>query len=286
MARIQLLDGWRFHPERSTVESILCPPLDSLDEPAIQALYRKDPCNVIRLMASVHPGEPGDGATHLDVWSSHNLLYHDKPALYLIEQSSGSAQDRLTRRGLLLRVPLDEDDLGGEAGSENGVQGELLRMRALRGQVEPTPVLLVPGEESFAPLLESLVSWEATVEVRDEGGVTTRLWVVDRPEALDPIVHSAGGATLYPLGGAARTAAARIYRDEVRSAMEGAGVCPPELGALPVDSLMVALFPVDEEGLRLPADHPLRKAEEAVDAAVATGPFPSVPTGLVLNLFR
>src|SRR5574342_1069476 len=100
MPEIQPFAGVRYQVGEGELSKVLCPPYDVIPPAYRDALYARDPRNVVRLVLNRSEGEAGYaevGETYRR-WLSEGVLAPDpRPALYLLEQSF-TAEGRSLRR--------------------------------------------------------------------------------------------------------------------------------------------------------------------------------------------
>jgi uncharacterized protein (DUF1015 family) len=95
MPDIKPFNGYRFRCEKpDDLARFIAPPYDMIDEPMLDALYAKDPCNTVRITQNKR--EPGDAsnrdrhrraAAFFNEWVKSGVVVRDpEPSLYVYEQ--------------------------------------------------------------------------------------------------------------------------------------------------------------------------------------------------------
>src|SRR5207302_2411065 len=116
MADIRAFRAYRYDLGRvGALGDVVAPPYDVIDPPLQDALYRRSPYNVIRLI--LNKEGPADtaadnrytrAAAHLRDWQREGVLVQDSArALYVYHQDFEVEGRRFTRRGFLARVRLE-----------------------------------------------------------------------------------------------------------------------------------------------------------------------------------
>src|SRR5581483_10373397 len=110
MAEIRAFRAYRYDLGRvGALQDVIAPPYDVIDPPLQDALYAKNPYNVIRLI--LNKEEPGDGehnnrytraSAFLRDWMQKDVLKQDSArSLYVYHQEFEAEGQRYTRRGFL-----------------------------------------------------------------------------------------------------------------------------------------------------------------------------------------
>jgi uncharacterized protein (DUF1015 family) len=228
----------RFDPARVDLGGVLAPPYDVISDEQRRALYARDLRNVVRIDAG--QDQPGDrpgvddrhtrAAGHLQAWLRLGILVRDpRPAVYVTDHEF-VAEDgrRRTRRGLAARTPAlpwgEAAVLPHERTLRGPKEDRLALMRATRMQTSAVFALWdrAPGiEEALAAATDRPPDACGTAdgEVDRE---SHRLWVVDDPVLLGPLLEALAPARLYVADGHHRFETAAAYAAERRAAEPGA----------------------------------------------------------------
>ncbi len=87
MPSIKPFAAVRYNPSMVDPAVVVAPPYDVIDDPLREALYRRDPRNIVRLILAKGADPYADAARDLGRWMRDGLLAADaEPALYLLEQ--------------------------------------------------------------------------------------------------------------------------------------------------------------------------------------------------------
>jgi uncharacterized protein (DUF1015 family) len=140
--------GLRYAPEKvSGLAEVTSPPYDAIGQGSESRLLAADPHNVVRLiLPHAGPAAGGGGsqaaAETLRSWITQGILTADaRPAIYVYEQSSGTAPGGVLQRGLIgavrLSPPGDRIVLPHEAVMPGPVTGRRELMEATQANLEP-----------------------------------------------------------------------------------------------------------------------------------------------------
>ena len=149
MPEIQAFRGLRYDLGHvGSLSDVVAPPYDVIDPELQEQLYRKHPCNVVRLILNrIEPGDddevnnrytPGEAASSRTGRSEGVLFTEADPAIYVYHQEFTYAGATYTRRGFMARhaavavrrgpgLPARGDPVRAEgrpADADHGLQGE------------------------------------------------------------------------------------------------------------------------------------------------------------------
>ena len=299
---VQLLPfcGWRYDLSQvGALSEVLAPPAELIEESLQRELYRRHPCNSVRLVSNRE--EPGDTSSadrtnraddFLRLWKRERILIreHDS-ALYVVETTFRFEGLELSRWTVtvLLRLPdaADSRAFAGDVGSDDLVRERLALRRACRAGFEPVVGLLEDGagtgaeSESFPDLLESLVRQVPPIECLVDDGTRHRLWPLAEREARSVIADRFTNLSMQLISGATEYAAAIQYRDELIAA--GRMTDPND----PAQFVMACLISVEDPCLMVtcPTTHepdflPSARRSELLRTS-GLRIHPPVPVGLV-----
>jgi hypothetical protein len=234
---IQLLPfcGWRFDLSQvGALSEVLSPSFELLDDSARRELYRRHPCNAVRVISNRdEPGDtsPDDRISRTDeffrLWKREGILIreHD-PAFYVVEtafQFEGVSLSRWSVTGLL-RLPEAGETAGlrSEAASAELVQERLALRRRCRAGFVPVIALVSDSDSSstsssLPDMLEVMVRSIPPIESPVEADVRCRLWPLTGRDARNEIMSRMAMQQFVCHSGTAEYAAAVLYRDELIS---------------------------------------------------------------------
>ncbi len=191
------------------LDDLVAPPYDVISPAGIERLAARNPYNVIRL---IRPHEHELAAERLREWRERRVLVREaRPAVWRSEEEyTGPDGIRRTRRGLLARVRLVPYGEGIVLPHERifaaPTETRLSLLRATRTKLSPV-FMLHDGPPS--PPLEGPPDLEAVLD-----GVTTRLWRIDDPEAIDRETLAIAGPLVIADGHHRYDSALRFHEEE------------------------------------------------------------------------
>jgi uncharacterized protein (DUF1015 family) len=220
---------------------VLAPPYDVISASERAALYARDLRNVVRIDAGRDlPGDrPGiedrhtRAAGHLQAWLRLGILVRDpRPAVYVADHEFvADGGTHRTRRGLYLRTPARRWDEAAVLPHERTLRGpkedRLALMRSTRMQTSAVFALWdrAPGiDEALAAATGRPPDAVGTAE-GEVDRETHRLWVVDDPRLMGPVIGALAAARLYIADGHHRFETAAAYAAERHAGDPGA---PPD----------------------------------------------------------
>jgi uncharacterized protein (DUF1015 family) len=223
--------GWRYDVSQvGDLSDVVTPPYDVIDEKQQEDLFKKHPCNFIRL--ELNREEPGDSspdakyarAAHfLKHWKVDGILRQEsEDALYVYSQEFEWEGKTYVRSGFLARVRLEEFGTGNVFPHEQTLSGPKLdRLMLIRAaQANLSPIFgLYPDEDT--PVQQDLdeVCLKLTPSVAtDHLGVIHRLWVIDDHHVINRVRIGLRDKPIFIADGHHRYETALNYRRELQAA--------------------------------------------------------------------
>ena len=218
------------------IDDLVAPPYDVITPEARARLLARSPWNAVRL---VRPDDPAEAARELADWQSRGVLVREeKPAVWLLEEEfTGPDGVRRTRRGIAARARLrpygDGVVLPHEYTFAAPKEARLQLLRATR--VKPSPIFLLHHGRSPAPVGPVPPTLQATLD-----GVTTRLWRMDEPRAIERILAGVEGPLLIADGHHRYESALRFHEED---------------GSEATAHVLAVLVGIEDEGLEIFPTH-------------------------------
>ena len=264
MAQLLPFCGWRFDLSQvGALNEVTAPPTCDIDPDLQHALYRRHPCNVVRLVQSRE--EPGDTSSadrviraddFLRLWKKEGVLLreHDD-CFYICETISppgSSASESASRITIIacLATPRDSSNDIRSVGtvSSEEVQQELELLRCCQAALTPSSGLLSVNNagqtQSLSEQLRAAVARLTPIEMLDDFGIRHRFWPLARPSVSSDLFTRLSHAEVILTGSTAQFAAALLFRDEYESSTHTS--FPNDAAGLH----LVALVPDDDPGIR------------------------------------
>lgn len=219
-----------------TLDRVVAPPHDVIDEAARQRLLAASPYNAVRL---VRPDDVDEAARLLAEWRSDGILRREeRPAVWILEEEfPGPDGFPLTRRGIVARVRLEPYErrvvLPHERTFSRSKSRRLPLLRATRTKLSPVLFLHEgPGPEpAGAPLVEAELD-----------GVRSRLWRIDDLAEAERVLGLVRGRLLIADGHHRYETALRFHEED---------------GSEETAHVLAVLVALDDEGLEIFPTHRL-----------------------------
>jgi len=271
MAQVHPFQAFRYNPQRVPFERVLTQPYDKISTPMQEKYYAADAHNLI----TVEKGRayPTDGpqnsvytraAAALDNWIRDHIVVQDPaPSFYAYSQeyTVPGTGEQLTRRGFIGAGKLEEYSAGIVFRHEHTLSGpkadrlELLRhTRTHTGQLF---MLYSDSQQRIDAILKDVeTSVPSAMQLRDEYGVTHRLWVISDSERTAAIKRVMEEQKLVIADGHHRYETALTFRNERRLHAGGLHPSAPYAPAS-YDYAMMTFVNTCSEGLTILPTHRL-----------------------------
>lgn len=228
MPDIQAFRGLRYDLGHvGSLSDVVAPPYDVIDPDLQQALYKRHPANVIRLI--LNRQEPGDdeessryarAARFLKNWRRERLLQVEgDPAIYVYYQTFHVGGQELTRRGFMARVRLEPFGQGRIFPHEEthaSAKADRLRLtRACQANLSPIFGIYPDPPSAAEPLLDATIAGKTPLEAVDHLGVVHRMWPVTDLKQIAEFTALVGDKPLFIADGHHRYETALNYRQEL-----------------------------------------------------------------------
>ena len=219
MAEIRPFPGIVYRSREKDLAAVLAPPYDVITPEQRDALYERDPHNIVRVVLNRTPGEPGyrEAGDTWARWLREGVLQPDsQPALYLLEQRFAHNGRTLQRLGVLARFRAEDPErriiLPHEHTRAAAKEDRWRVLNATRANFSPI-FLMFPDAGRFKALAADVVSRPAALGFTDDGDVDHRLWRVTEASEIAGFEALLGGVSAYIADGHHRHATALRYRD-------------------------------------------------------------------------
>lgn len=261
MATITPFRGVQYNPARAgSIEDLVCPPYDIISHEQQQALYRRNPYNVIRLEYGLE--SPGDtdtdnrytrAASLLDEWSRDGILRQsEQPAFYVYEMEYPAGRKHRKLRGFVCLVRIENYDTGIVKPHETTLSGpktdRLNLLRACHAGFSQIYSLVSDPAGTIGNALDG-VTGRPQFEVKNSDGVSHRIWTLTDKAAIEVITQELSDRPVFIADGHHRYDTALNYRNERRKA---AGA---PAGEQPYDYVPMFLARMEDPGLTILPAH-------------------------------
>jgi uncharacterized protein (DUF1015 family) len=233
MAEIHAFRAYRYDLGRvGALAEVVAPPYDVIDPVLQDALYARNPYNVIRLI--LNKEEASDSlvnnrytraARFLRDWQQDGILVQDSArALYVYHQEFEVEGRRYTRRGFLARVRLEPFGAGRIYPHEETMAGpkadRLKLFQATAMNLSPVFGLYPDERGDVQDHLDDAVKRAPPLEASDHLGVVSRLWPVTDQKTVSAITGMLGPKPVFIADGHHRYETGLRYLNERRAAGE------------------------------------------------------------------
>jgi uncharacterized protein (DUF1015 family) len=224
MAEVQPLETLRYEPAAvGSLEQVIAPPYDVIDEAQRTELLARSPFNVVEIdLPRANGGDPYMHARDtLHAWLQQGVLVRERePALWVLEQDYVAPDgDRRRRRGFFARVRVEEYGPGRIRPHERthpGPKEDRLRLTlATRANLSPIFSLFPDPDGAAAEALEQMAEEPPFAVAGDHEDTRNTLWRLSDPGAIATLQGALAEAELLIADGHHRYETARVYAEEV-----------------------------------------------------------------------
>src|SRR5215208_4399708 len=219
MADLQPLLTLRYEPSVvGSLEDVIAPPYDVIDDELRAQLAARSPYNVVEIDL---PRSYDQAAATMDDWRERGALVNeDEPAVWVLRQDYAAPDgQRRSRTGVLARMRVDEYGPGRIRPHERthpGPKEDRLNLtRATRTNLSPIFSLFPDAGAAAKKTLAHATSGEPFAVATDHEGTRNTLWRVADRESIAALQAALADAELLIADGHHRYETARVYADEV-----------------------------------------------------------------------
>ncbi len=274
MPEIQAFRGIRYNLGHvGSLSDVVAPPYDVIDDTLQNALYKKHPCNVVRLI--LNRIEPDDDEANnryvragrfLKNWREEGVLFQEAdPAIYVYHQEFEAQGQTFIRRGFMSRVRLERFGQGMIFPHEQTLSKPKIDRMMLtvvcKANLSQVFGLYPDKSCEVQARLDEAIAGQTPLVATDHLGVTNRLWPVTDLAVISAVTGMMGPKPIFIADGHHRYETACDYRDQVYDS----GFLNPEH---PANYVLMQCVAMEDAGLvvlpthRLLADVPELSAEE------------------------
>lgn len=237
------------------LSDVVAPPYDVIDAELQDQLYRRHPCNIVRLILNrIEPGDD-DAANNRYTrarrffrnWLAEGVLAPDPdPALYVYHQQYDYEGHTYTRRSFMARMrvsPFGEGRVFPHEHTQGGPKMDRMMLTAMCKANLSQIFGLYPDPSCEAQsVLEEAAGGQTPVEATDHLGVVHRVWPVTDVAVISQVSALMGPRPVFIADGHHRYETACHYRDQVYDS----GFLSPEH---PANYVLMALVAMEDPGL-------------------------------------
>lgn len=264
MVEVCSFRGWRFDVAQvGDLSDVVTPPYDVIDSKQQDALFKKHPCNFIRL--ELNREEPGDptpetkyerAAGFWKHWRLDGIMRQEpEDAIYVYSQEFEWEGQKYVRSGFLARVRLEEFGAGNIFPHEQTLTGpkadRLNLIRATKANLSPIFGLYPDESGSVQQILDDTCLTLTPSVATDHLGVIHRTWVVTDHNVISRVKAGLRDLPVFIADGHHRYETALNYRRE----LQASGKLNDDLGA--PNFVMMMLVGMQDPGLQILPTHRL-----------------------------
>lgn len=218
--------GWRYTANIS-LDQVLVPPYDVINEQQQAVFYRRHPYNIIRLvLGRTYPEDTPKynrytrAAVTLHTWKQGGILIQDAtPSYYVLRQRFTLEGNTLARVGVIGRFRLQPWRQGiypHEQTFPTAKEDRLALLKATGMHFSPIFALYSDPQHEIAHLLSSVMAQPPVAVFRDDAGVYHELWRVSDPSLVREMQGALRGRTFYVADGHHRYETALAFQQWMR----------------------------------------------------------------------
>ena len=210
-----------------SLSDVVAPPYDVISPELQEDLYKRHPCNVIRLI--LNRREPGDDEANnsyiragrfLKSWRAEGVLFLEAdPAIYVYHQEFATGDRSYTRRGFMARMRVERFGQGMVFPHEETHRApkldRLMLTAVCKANLSQIFTLYPDPSADVQNLLEAAVAGQTPIEATDHLGVVHRLWTVTDVAVISSVAARMGPKPVFIADGHHRYETACDYRDQV-----------------------------------------------------------------------
>ncbi|MDB5386128.1 MAG: hypothetical protein JWM11_1774 [Planctomycetaceae bacterium] len=235
MAEILPFRGWRYDLSQvGDLSDVTAPPYDVISVAGQEDLYKKHPCNVIRLeLTREEPGEGPDAkylraANYLRQWQTDGVLIRDREdCLYAYHQEFNWEGRSYIRTGFLGRIrvePFGEGCVFPHEQTLSGPKADRLHLiKATKTNLSPIFGLFPDDQNLVMEPLDKAIVGVPPLVATDHLGVIHKLWPVHDHAVIQAVRDRMQDKNIFIADGHHRYETANNYRNELAASGQLSG---------------------------------------------------------------
>ncbi len=255
-----------------SISDVIAPPYDVIDPELQEALYKKHPANVIRIILNrVEPGDSGDekyarAAKFVQQWKEQGVLkLDDRPAYYVYHQQFSHDGKTFNRRGFMGRVRLQrfgEGNIYPHEETHPKAKVDRLKLTTATKQNNSQIFGLYPDPTNeVIELLDQATEGVTPIEATDHLGVKHILWPVTDSAVAAKVTALMEDRPMFVADGHHRYETACNYRDQL---IQENGSIPDDH---PANYVMTMLVGMSDPGMIVLPTHRMLRGTEKFSSA-------------------
>jgi len=260
MPEIKSLKGIRYNPERIKITDVLTQPYDQITDEMARDYKNRSPYNFVRLVLTKYAeghnrqNEYKEAKKFIEVWLKEKIFIQDEEcAIYPYWQEFSIDNKNYSRKAFISLVRLEELGKGNILPHEKTLskpkEDRLNLLRITKKDLEPVFLLYTDPKNYVNNLLEERCQDKPLIDVKDDRGVTHKLWRITNPDLTKQVIKTLKDSIFVIADGHHRYETAFNYRNELASIAEDH----------PANYKMIGLVNIEDPGLVILPTHRLIK---------------------------
>ena len=261
MPDIKSFNGIRYNLDKiENLADVVTQPYDQITDRMERGYKEKSAYNFVRLVLTKYAEghdrqkEYADAKRFYDDWLKNEIFVQDKKsAIYPYWQEFSVGEKQYTRKGFMCVVRLEELGKGNILPHEKTLSkpkaDRLNLLRITQKDFEPVFLLYTDAKNIVNKALDKYCKKDPLLEVRDEKGVTHKIWAVDTPASIKKIAAAINDSIFVIADGHHRYETAYNYHNE----LEGIDA------EHPANYKLITLVNIEDPGLVILPTHRLIK---------------------------
>lgn len=259
MPEIKSFRGIRYNPEKiENLADVVTQPYDQITDRMEKAYKDRSPYNFVYLVLTKYADghdrqkEYADAKRYYDEWFKNGVFIQDsKEEIYPYWQEFSIGDKTYTRKGFMCLVGLEALGKGNILPHEKTLSkpkaDRLNLLRITQKDFEPVFLLYTDAKNTVNKALEKHCTHDPLFEVKDEKGVTHKIWSIDAPAVIKKVADTLRDSIFVIADGHHRYETAYNYRSELE------GIDPTH----PANYKLITLVNIEDPGLVILPTHRL-----------------------------
>jgi len=272
MAEVVPFKGILYNVSKVSIEEVLAPPYDIIAPEYKEALYKRNPFNIVRI--DYGKDMPGDNEKnnrysrarkYLETWMQEGILIQgEKPSFYLYTMTYEINNQKKQLAGFLGLLRLEELGKGDvyphECTYSTPKRDRLELLKSCNANISPIFSLYKSKEGNVTALFSRIIKSKPYFESRDDNGAIHKLWQVDNKKDIEIIRKELDNKKIFIADGHHRYETALEYQRVMKT------MVPPHKGQEPFDYVLMFFANMLDKGLTiLPTHRLVREVPEDID---------------------
>jgi uncharacterized protein (DUF1015 family) len=271
MAEVTPFKGVLYNPEKVNADLVTAPPYDVITPEHKEALYQKEPRNIIRVDFgkdsdddNEHENRYTRAAKYLSGWLEEGALIQEKePSFYCYEISYSINSREMKTRGFLGAVKIEELGKGRihphEMTYSKPKSDRLNILRYCQANTSPIFSLYSSKDKLTSSILANIVKEKPFIEAKNGDGFIHRLWKISGKAEIETIKKEMSDKDIFIADGHHRYETSLKFQKE----MSEKGLV--KTGSAPFNYTLMFLANMEDDGLTLLPTHRIVEVDSNIN---------------------